>query len=205
MALNWRKIFFPTASDLFAPHMDMKRLADSVSTITQVSGKAERDALLPAGGLVFGVNTPIYVHRLDTVMFERWNGTDWVKFAGPLSVVESDAWSSALIDPLITNPAAAVELISVPIVVDTTADVRIDVDLDLQADGNAHCYVDLYVDDTLVRRRQAHSNLGKVLDGSLRKRVRITAGSHTVKVKAVSANTTSNPMRFLTGMVSVEW
>lgn len=50
MAFNWRKIFYPVASDLFAPHLHMKQLGESVNDIVPVANATEANQLLAQQG-----------------------------------------------------------------------------------------------------------------------------------------------------------
>lgn len=80
MAFNWRKIFYPVASDLFAPHTHMKALADSTVTWIPVTNTTERGTVLAAAGTVSAAN-PVCVIRADADPGREYeytlDGTTW--------------------------------------------------------------------------------------------------------------------------------
>jgi hypothetical protein len=92
VAFNWRKIFYPVASDLFAPHTHMKALADSAIVPVPVANTTERAAVFAAAGTV-GPTNPVVVVRANAGSGREWEytvdptGADWRTF-----VARETAW-----------------------------------------------------------------------------------------------------------------
>lgn len=87
---NWRKIFAPTASDLFAPHMHMQQLADSITAVVPVASLTERAAVLTRmvnEGKAPSADNPLIVYRGDAPASARLEITDdgstWQTFGRP--------------------------------------------------------------------------------------------------------------------------
>lgn len=90
MAFNWRRIFFPTASDLFAPHLHMQQLADSITSVVPVANRTERTAVVDrmvSEGKPPTAANPLIVYRADAPVGDRIeysdNGTTWRRFTRP--------------------------------------------------------------------------------------------------------------------------
>lgn len=107
MAFDWRKVFYPVAGDLFAPHLHMKQLADTTGGIVPAVNQADRDAIY-AAAVAAGVDpaaNPVIVDRLDTGQLERNAGSVWTSFApfddtgwlpaGASSFAFSAGWSAS--------------------------------------------------------------------------------------------------------------
>lgn len=110
MAFNWRKIFYPTASDLFAPHTHMKALADSAIVPVPVANTTERAAVFATAGTV-GPANPVVVIRADASPGREWEytvdptGVTWYAFSA-----RETAWANLTFVPasgwvVFPNPA----------------------------------------------------------------------------------------------------
>lgn len=98
MALNWRKLFYPVAGDLFAPHTHIKALADSVIAIIPVANIAERNALTASAT----AENPVYAD-VAGVLWTCNDATTWRGFT-PVAV---DAKGTANIGPFTAETTIA--------------------------------------------------------------------------------------------------
>lgn len=80
MAFNFRKLFYPVASDLFAPHTHIKALADSILSFVPVANVSERTDVKNAAGAISAAN-PVAVVRADAAPGRKleitFDGTTW--------------------------------------------------------------------------------------------------------------------------------
>jgi hypothetical protein len=85
VAFNFRKIFYPVASDGFAPHTHMKQLADTASTIIPVVNDADRAEVITqmrAAGQEPSFANPVFVfHEELRVVQVTTNGSRWRQVA----------------------------------------------------------------------------------------------------------------------------
>lgn len=92
MALNARKLEYPTASALFAPHLDMKKLADSAQVWVPVANVTERAAVVAAVGTV-DAEHPVCVIREDAgAGLELEYTTDGMSWWTVPGYADSDTW-----------------------------------------------------------------------------------------------------------------
>ena len=86
MSFNIRKIFFPVASDVFAPHTHMGMLADSVTAFIPVANTTERAAVVAASTV--SAARPLVFWREDTHYCEiTYDGSAFRAF-GPTAYSE---------------------------------------------------------------------------------------------------------------------
>jgi hypothetical protein len=75
---TWRKQQYPTGGGGHNPHLDLKRLADSIVSIVPVANSTERDQLVTQAaqaGRQLTAENPGYFHRQDTGDLERNDGS----------------------------------------------------------------------------------------------------------------------------------
>jgi len=76
MATTVTKKHYPTGSDVFVPHQDMRALAESATgVIVPVADRSEADAI--RGSFGPSPQKPLYVDRADAGVIERHNGQKW--------------------------------------------------------------------------------------------------------------------------------
>lgn len=95
-------IAYPIGSDEFAPHIDMKGIADSLEgrIIVPVANTTARAALVAA--VTPSVTEPLYVERQDAPAGQQveytTDGTNWITLAGQMNgtpITFSSGWASA--------------------------------------------------------------------------------------------------------------